>query len=285
MEDRTVGLIIRALRRQRGWRQADLAAKAGVSQSTVSRAERSWLQDLTLGTIRSLFTALEAGVLLAPRWRGADLERLLDEDHSRVVDAVAARLEKLGWIVEVEVTYSEFGERGSIDVLGLRPAARAIVVIEVKTDIASSEALGRKLDEKTRLAPRIVNNRLGWRAEHVGRVLVMPEAMRLRRLVERHPIIGRMHPGDALAVRKWLRNPVGTVAGVWFLSFSDPRTVGGAHAVSRRRIRAQPSVESAPGASLVADSAANPAAAPSKSPPVSIREGVQPMRRQQPRGA
>lgn len=224
-------------------------------------------------------------MLLAPRWRGAELERLLDEDHSMVVDAVATRLEGLGWTVEAEVTYSEFGERGSIDVLGVRPAARAIVVLEVKTDIASSEALGRKLDEKARLAPRIVNKRLGWRAEHVGRVLVMPETMRLRRLVERHPTIGRMFPGDALAVRRWLRNPVGTVAGMWFLSFSDPRTVGGAHAASRRRIRAQPSVESAPSDPFASHSAANPAAAPSKSPPVSIREEAQPVRRQRPSGA
>jgi transcriptional regulator with XRE-family HTH domain len=285
VDDRTVGLIIRALRRRRGWRQADLAGRASVSQSTVSRAERGRLQNLSLGTIRALFAALEAGVLLAPRWRGAELERLLDEDHSMVVDAVATRLEGLGWTVEAEVTYSEFGERGSIDVLGVRPAARAIVVLEVKTDIASSEALGRKLDEKARLAPRIVNKRLGWRAEHVGRVLVMPETMRLRRLVERHPTIGRMFPGDALAVRRWLRNPVGTVAGMWFLSFSDPRTVGGAHAASRRRIRAQPSVESAPSDPFASHSAANPAAAPSKSPPVSIREEAQPVRRQRPSGA
>jgi hypothetical protein len=123
-----------------------------VSQSTISRAERGWLEDLTLRVIRAIFAALEARVQLAPRWKGAELERLLDEDHARVVAEVARRLESIGWTVELEVTYSEFGERGSIDVLGLRPAERAVAVIEVKTDVPSSEAVGRKVDEKARLA-------------------------------------------------------------------------------------------------------------------------------------
>jgi hypothetical protein len=53
----------------------------------------------------------------------------------------------------------------------------------VKTDIASSEAIGRKVDEKARLAPAIVHARHGWTPVSVGRILVMPESMRLRRLV------------------------------------------------------------------------------------------------------
>lgn len=159
---------------------------------------------------------------LAPRWKGAELERLLDEDHARVVAEVARRLESLGWTVELEVTYSEFGERGSIDVLGVRPAERAIVVIEVKTDIPSGEAVGRKVDEKARLAPGIVATRHGWKAASVGRIVVMPDTSRLRRLVERHAVIGRMFPVDALAIRRWLRSPSGAMAGLWFLSDIAP---------------------------------------------------------------
>jgi transcriptional regulator with XRE-family HTH domain len=242
MDDRTVGLVLRALRRRRGWRQSDLAALGQVSQSTVSRAERGWLQDLTLRTLRSLFAALEAGVQVAPRWRGAELERLIDEDHSIVVHDVVRRLERLGWSAEVEVTYAEFGERGSIDVLGLRPDLHAVVVVEVKTDLVSSEAVGRKLDEKGRLGPSIVAQRHGWTPASVGRVLVMPGTMRLRRLVERHPVIGRMLPAGSVAVRRWLRRPVGAMAGVWFLSDIAPRTPGDGRRVAPRRIRPVPSV-------------------------------------------
>lgn len=225
---------------RRGWRQSDLAERARISQSTVSRAERGWLEDLTLRTIRVLFTSLEARVQLAPRWKGAELVRLLDEDHSVVVAEIARRLELFSWAVALEVTYSEFGERGSIDVLGVHAASRACVVVEVKTEIASSEGVGRKLDEKARLAPGIVLDRFGWTPTSVGRLLVMPESMRLRRLVERHHVIGRMFPVDAPAIRRWLRRPVGAMAGTWFLSNTDPQTAREAARARSRRVRTDP---------------------------------------------
>ncbi len=179
---------------------------------------------------------------LAPRWKGAELERLLDEDHSVVVAAVARRLEALGWSVEVEVTYSEYGERGSIDLLGVQALTRAIVVVEVKTDVASSEAIGRKVDEKARLAPVIVLRRHGWTAANVGRLVVMPDSTRLRRLVAQHQVFGRMFPSDALAIRRWLREPAGAVAGLWFLSDTHPRTNRSGSGVAARRIRPRSSV-------------------------------------------
>jgi transcriptional regulator with XRE-family HTH domain len=224
MDDRTSGLVIRALRRRRSWRQSDLAARAHVSQSTISRAERGWLEDLTLRVTRVIFGALEARVQLAARWKGAELEWLLDEDHAAIAAEVARRLERLAWTVESEVTYSEFGERGSIDLLGLNPAARAVVVVEVKTDIASSEAIGRKVDEKARLMSKIVAERHGWAPASIGRLIVMPESMRLRRLVDRHTIIGRMFPAKAIAVRSWLQQPTGAMAGLWFISITTPLT-------------------------------------------------------------
>jgi transcriptional regulator with XRE-family HTH domain len=253
VDDRTSGLVIRALRRRRGWRQADLAARASVSQSTVSRAERGWLEDLSLRTIRAVFAPLEARVQLTPRWKGAELQQLIDEDHSVVVAEVARRIEALGWRVEIEVTYSEFGERGSIDVLGLRLTERSVVVVEVKTDVASTEALGRKLDEKARLAPRIVSERHGWMPTSVGRLVVMPDSMRLRRLVDRHHVIGRMFPVDAAAIRRWLRQPAGAMAGLWFLSDMRPRTARGTSGQARRRIRPRASVDRVPGRPQTAD--------------------------------
>lgn len=243
VDDRTSGLVIRALRRRRGWSQRALAHRAGVSQSTVSRAERGWLEELTLRVIRALFAALEARVQLAPRWRGAELERLLDQDHSAIVAEAARRLEALGWTVELEVTYSEWGERGSIDVLGLRAEERAVVIVEVKTDVASSEAIGRKLDEKTRLAASIVSQRWGWTPISVGRLLVMPDLTRLRRVVERHEVIGRMFPVDAVAIRRWLRRPIGTMTGLWFLSDSRPKTQRRTPAGRAGRVSRGPSVE------------------------------------------
>lgn len=202
--------------------------------------------------IRAIFAALEARVQLAPRWKGAELERLLDEDHSVVVAEVVRRLEGLGWRVEIEVTYSEYGERGSIDVLGTQAAERAVVVVEVKTDIASTEAVGRKIDEKARLAPGIVRERLGLSPTTVGRLLVLPESMRLRRIVKRHPVIGRMFPPEANAIRQWLRRPIGTMAGLWFLSDTTLGTTREASKPTSGRTTPRPSVGRAHDAPLAA---------------------------------
>ena len=68
-----------------------------------------------------------------------------------------------GWTVIVEGSYSEYGERGSIDILAVLPDARVGVVIEVKTDLTSVEATIRKHGQKARLAPSIVARRWGWR--------------------------------------------------------------------------------------------------------------------------
>jgi transcriptional regulator with XRE-family HTH domain len=174
VNDIVLGRVIRALRCRRGWRQLDLARRSGVSQRHISTIERGHLDGSSLRTIRKICTALEVRVEMNPSWRGADLDRLLDADHSRLVAATARRIEAAGWIPRLEITYSEYGERGSIDVLGLRPLKRACLIVEVKSTIASAEATGRKLDEKARLAPTIVARREGWRPDVVGRVLVLP---------------------------------------------------------------------------------------------------------------
>ena len=238
VDDQTLGMVLRALRRRRGWRQADLAREATCSQALVSNVERGHVDHLAVGRLRSLFSAVESRILLEPRWRGAELDRLLDSVHAGIVTRVVERLERAGWTTAVEVTYSEFGERGSIDVLGLRPTERAALIVEVKSDIASSEGVGRKLDEKGRLAPAIVRQRFGWTPAAIGVVLVMPESPRLRRLVEGPAAaLHRTYPIDARAVRTWLEGPVGQLAATSFLSGISDRNVRRVRRADRSRIR------------------------------------------------
>jgi transcriptional regulator with XRE-family HTH domain len=231
IDDRTVGLVLRALRRRRGWTQSELASRAGCSQALVSMVERGHAARLTVETVRRLFLAVDARVQLQPGWRGADLERLLDADHAAVAETLARRVESAGWDPRLEVTYSEFGERGSIDLLALRPAVRAALVCEVKSDIASGEQIARKLDEKARLAGRIVERLDGWAPVVVGVVLVMPESPRLRRLVEGTPLLVRLYPIASRRVATWLRQPGGTLRATWFLTNSTGS--------NRRRVRAR----------------------------------------------
>ena len=100
------------------------------------------------------------------------------------------RLRRLGWEVSPEVSYSEWGERGSIDLLGARVERRAMVVEEVKSDLTRAEETLRKLDEKVRLvAGKVGYARLGWRPRTVGRILVLPDTDRARRQVRTHAAV------------------------------------------------------------------------------------------------
>ena len=78
-----LGLGIRALRRRRGWRQADLATAAHVGQTTVSLLERGHLQHVSVPALLSVAAALDARLDISIRWRAGDLDRLLDAGHAR----------------------------------------------------------------------------------------------------------------------------------------------------------------------------------------------------------
>ena len=88
MEMVRFGRGIRALRLRRGWRQIDLAAAAGVSQSIVSRIERGLGGRLTIETLARVAQALGSRVDLRLNWQGEGLDRLLDQDHARLVELV-----------------------------------------------------------------------------------------------------------------------------------------------------------------------------------------------------
>jgi transcriptional regulator with XRE-family HTH domain len=215
------GRILRALRRRRGWRQLDLAARARCSQQSISRLERGDLVGASLGTIQRVLAALEADVDLAIRWRGGTIDRLVDAGHARLVDAVTRRLARLGFDVRPEVSYAEFGERGSIDILAIDVRARILIVVEVKTELTSMEATLRKHDEKVRLAPTIVRRRLGlagpWR---VVPILVLPESGASRRRVTGHAaVLDPRYPlrGRDLAARLAARQVTDGDGGLFFL--------------------------------------------------------------------
>jgi transcriptional regulator with XRE-family HTH domain len=250
MDDQRVGRIVRALRLRLGWRQSDLAARAGCTQTVISRLERGHLGSLSVRLVRRVLAALDASVIIEIRWRGAAADRLMDDAHAALVAAVAEYLRRNGWLVETEVTYSEFGERGSFDLLAFHPAQRIVLAVEVKTDLPSAEAVLRKLDEKARLAATVARKRFGWEAAQSGRLLVFPASPTLRRRIARHAVLfERALPTRNVAIRQWLRRPGGAMAGLWFLSERDAGT-GIAIVRRRERVRRPKSVRSRPAASV-----------------------------------
>lgn len=225
MDDRRVGLLVRALRRRRHWRQADVAVAAGLSQSAVSRIERGHLDGLSVRVIRRVLGAVEARAEIDIRWRGGLADQLLDERHAAMGTRIAAMLRDLGWQVIPEVTFQHFGERGSIDLFASHSESRAVCIIELKSAVHSYEETQRRLDTKARLAPVVAQERLGWRPRLIGVFLVVEESStNRRRLRSIEPLVRAGLPATGRAVRRWLAQPVGSLRGVWFLSPSPGRT-------------------------------------------------------------
>jgi hypothetical protein len=173
---------------------------------------------MTLATLRRVMAAFGASVEVAVRGLGADTDRLLDEGHAVLVGSASAWLVGSGWDARAEVTYSEYGERGAMDLLAWHAPSRTLLVVEVKTELASMEAMLRRHDEKARLAATVATRRFGWRARVVARLLVLPEQRSVRRQVENHSqILERAYPARNVAVRRWCRAPDGPLMGLIFL--------------------------------------------------------------------
>ena len=236
VDDRRLGLAIRAIRRRRGWRQIDVSVAAHTSQAMVSLVERGRIEEASLRTLRAICGAVDARLSLDLSWRGAAIDRLLDERHSALVDAIVAML-GVEWEVLPEFTFAHFGERGSIDVLAWHASTETLLVIEVKTELASIEETLRRMDVKVRLVPTMVQER-GWRPRVVARLLVIADSGAARRAVAgRAATFDTVLPERGWNVRRWLRKPAGPMSGILFLPVSSHasgrRTGGGSHRVRR----------------------------------------------------
>jgi transcriptional regulator with XRE-family HTH domain len=234
MDDGRFGSAIRAVRHKRGWRQRDLAARAGVSDVTVSRIERGHLDTLSLRTLRMVASALDVRVDILARWRAGDLDRLLNARHSALHDSVAAwfRGEFPEWEIAPEVSFGIFGERGVIDIVAWHPGRRALLIIELKTDIADVNELVGTFDRKRRLARKIVEER-GWVPTTVsGWVIVASGRTNRARIAAHGAMLRSAFPFDGRSIRAWLRDPIGTISAL--STWSSTRGGPGA---SARRVR------------------------------------------------
>jgi hypothetical protein len=163
--------------------------------------------------------ALDGQLGLDFRWRGADLDRLLDADHAAIVDALVGVYRGAGWEVIVEATFSEYGERGSIDVLARHEATGQVAVNEVKASIGDAGATVMGVDRKVRLAP-VMARKLGWACKGVSRFLVVADGATSRRRVATHAeIFGSSFPVRGHESRAWIRHPTGRpISGLIYLS-------------------------------------------------------------------
>ena len=192
---------------------------ASVPLRDLKRVEDGLAAQVKLGRLRDLLAACDGRGRFVPWWNGAAADRLLDERHALLIERVVAVLRSRGWEVDVELSFSEYGERGSIDVFASRRDRSAVAVCEVKSAIGSLEETNRVLDVKERLASKIAFKRLGWRPSVVGRFLIVPRNRTIQRVVAEHSTtMLSIYPARGREVRAWLREPTAPMRGIWFVS-------------------------------------------------------------------
>jgi transcriptional regulator with XRE-family HTH domain len=218
-EDERLGVLLRTIRRRSGLTQLEVARQASVPREDIIALEAGRAGELELGRLRRIFAVADARLRVALWWHGAAADRLLDERHAGLVERAVAVYRARGWQCAIEVSFSEWGERGSIDVLAVHPGSRAAVVNEVKASIGSLDETNRTLDLKTRLGAKLAAERFGWRPTSVSRLLIVPNDNTVRRHLDRHAAtMHALYPIRGRAVRVWLRHPAGPIAGIWFVS-------------------------------------------------------------------
>jgi transcriptional regulator with XRE-family HTH domain len=232
MDLRGVSAAFRAVRLHKGWRQIDVARAAGVARSTVSRAETTKIRTLHYHTIEQIADALEIRLDIRPRWRGGELDRLLNAGHSALHESMAGILHGAGWLFRPEVSFSIYGERGIIDTLAFHPASDMLLVIELKTAIIDVQGLIGSVDRYERLAPRIAAGQ-GWRPRLTSCwVVVMDSATNRRRVAAHASVLRAAFPTDGRSIRPWLMDPT---APLRCLSFLAAGHIGGRARVRRVR--------------------------------------------------
>jgi transcriptional regulator with XRE-family HTH domain len=179
-----VGRVLRMLRLRKDWRQTDVAERARISASAVGRHENGIIGSLrTLETHAAVF-GLRPDLRVVGRAGG--LVRLNDEEHARIVEIVAAWFRDHGYLTETEASFSEWGERGRIDLLAFDPATGTLVIVEVKTQLLDLQDLFGALNVKERLAKTIAERR-SWTVQRQVTVLAVANTSGNRAVLREHP--------------------------------------------------------------------------------------------------
>ncbi len=254
MDEQRLGAGLRALRVHARRTQLEVAAAANISRGTVSRIERGHLREVSVSAVVAVAAALDAQVDLGLRWHGGQLDRLLDARHAALQREVMRRLSRApGWMASPEVSFSVYGERGSVDVLAWHASRGAVLVIEIKSRIVDLQDLLRTMDQRRRLAPAIARGR-GWPARAVSTWVVIEDTDANRRRARSHAeLLAGSFPATGRMIRTWLPDPVQPIHALSFVSIerfgSRTRPLGTPERVRRPRKAAVRAADTLPGGS------------------------------------
>jgi hypothetical protein len=176
----------------------------------VSRLERGGIGSMTVAGVEQLAAALGASVHLELRWKGEQLDRLIDAGHAAIAEMSVQVLRGTGWRAEAEVSFNWYGDRGRCDAVAFDAGTSTLLVVEAKTRIGDVQEMLGRLDIKVRLGRQIARS-LGWpEPAHVIGCLVIADGRTARRVVASHPQLFAKFTHRGRAAKQWLANPDGT---------------------------------------------------------------------------
>jgi transcriptional regulator with XRE-family HTH domain len=231
-----VASTIRESRLAIGWSQGELARRAGTSQSTESRIERGLTDRVDLAAIGRLLDALQVRAemkLEAPFL--ADRRRQRDPAHAHCVAYVARRLTTSEWLVQMEVEIQGKRSHGWIDVLAYRHRDRALLVIEIKTEIEDLGRIERSIGWYVREGPR-ARHRFGWYPrQSIGALIILDTRATADRLRANRDATAQSFPVRAEELRRWVQGESGLGSG-------SSRAIAAIDPASRRAAWLRPTV-------------------------------------------
>jgi transcriptional regulator with XRE-family HTH domain len=197
----TVGDAIRAGRRRRGWTQAELGTKAGVSRMLVSRLERALSGGVTLDGLQRVVLAL--GTQLRLEVARDRLEEPADAGHLAVQELIARLLKEAGFRTTVELPTRPAEPWRSGDVVGVDDRLARLVIVECWNTFGDLGAAARSSSRKQGDGEALAIARWGERDSTVHVVWVIRHTARNRALLARYPeFFASRFPGSSV---RWVR--------------------------------------------------------------------------------
>lgn len=233
MREQEIGRLFRMLRYRREWTQVQAAEKAGISRAVAQKIEHGDAATVSMVLVRKYAAAFDLRVDFLLLGRGAEVARLLDEEHAQIVGELAAFLKRNGWVIEPEASFNVYGDRGRVDLLAYHPGTKTVLMIEVKTILTDLGDMFGSMNVKQRVVRSMARER-HWEVETVGTLLAVADTVPSRGVVRDHAALFDEFEPLASGIRKWLAHPTGARRMLlWIKPSKSKRT----WIAGRRRVR------------------------------------------------